>query len=179
MEVDRETFAVRSAQNGDEKAWRYLFERHFEPVNRYCLNLSSGRRDLAEDITQQVFMTAAHRIGRFKPKKGSFRAWLLGIAKKRFLKAQSGEIRQKYHEKNCSEQTSERKKPEAPELFVYETLARLPAHYRSVLEAKYLEGLTVNEIAEANGTTPKAVESLLGRARVKFAHVYHKRRDEE
>ncbi len=177
MEVDRETFVVRNAQKGDEKAWRYLFESHFEPVQRYCLSLSSGRRDLAEEITQQVFMTAAHRIGKFKPQKGSFRAWLLGIAKNRFLKAQSGELRQKYHEKKCSEQTSERKKADAPELFVYETLARLPAHYRSVLEAKYLEGLTVNEIAETNGSTPKAVESLLGRARDKFAQVY-KIRDE-
>ena len=175
MEVDRETFAVRIAQNGDEKAWRDLFERHFEPVHRYCLNLSSGRQDQAEEITQQVFMTAARRIGRFRPQKGSFRAWLLGIAKNRFLKAQSGEIRHKYHEKKCSEQTSERKKSDAPELFVYEALARLPAHYRSVLEAKYLEGLTVNEIAEANGSTPKAVESLLGRARDKFAQVYKKR----
>ena len=72
---------------------------------------------------------------------------------------------------------SERKKSNDPQLFVYETLARLPAHYRSVLEAKYLEGLTVNEIADANGSTPKAVESLLGRAREKFAEVYHKRHD--
>lgn len=175
MKVDRETFAVRSAQNGDEKAWRYLFERHFEPVYRCCLNLSSGRRDMAEDITQQVFMTAAHRIGRFKPKKGSFRVWLFGIAKNRFMKVQSGEFRQKYHEKQCSERASERKKTNAPELFIYEALARLPAHYRSVLEAKYLEGLTVNEIAEANDSTPKAVESLLGRARDKFAQVYKKR----
>ena len=175
MEVDRETFAIRSAQNGDEKAWRYLFERYFEPVHRYCLSLSSGQRDLAEDITQQVFMTAAHRIGRFKPKKGSFRAWLLGIAKNRFMKSQSGELRHKYHEKKCSQQISEREKSDASELFVYEALARLPAHYRSVLEAKYLEGLTVNEIAEANGSTPKAVESLLGRARDKFAQVYKSR----
>jgi len=174
MEVNRETFAVRSAQNGDEKAWRYLFERHFESVHRYCLSLSSGRQDLAEEITQQVFMTAAYRIDRFKPQKGSFRAWLLGIAKNRFLKAQSGEVRHKHHEKQCLEQASQGKKSDAPELFVYEALARLPAHYRSVLEAKYLEGLTVNEIAEANGSTPKAVESLLGRARDKFAQVYKK-----
>lgn len=172
MDVDRETFAIKSAQNGDEKAWRYLFEQYFEPVHRYCLSLSSGRRDLAEDITQQVFMTAAHRIDRFKPKKGSFRAWLIGIAKNRFMKSQSGESRYKYHEKQYSDRASERKKSNVPELFVYETLARLPANYRSVLEAKYLEGLTVNEIAKANDSTPKSVESLLTRARDKFAQVY-------
>jgi len=177
MEADREIFAIRSAQNGDQRAWCILFKWHFEPVYKYCLNLSSGRQDMAEEITQQVFMTAARRIGRFKPKKGSFRAWLLGVAKNHCMKIQSREFRQKCHEKQFLKKISERKKSNDPQLFVYETLARLPAHYRSVLEAKYLEGLTVNEIADANGSTPKAVESLLGRAREKFAEVYHKRHD--
>lgn len=68
MEADREIFAIRSAQNGDQRAWCILFKWHFEPVYKYCLNLSSGRQDMAEEITQQVFMTAARRIGRFKPK---------------------------------------------------------------------------------------------------------------
>ena len=57
-------------------------------------------------------------------------------------------------------------------LLVYEVLAKLPVHYRSVLEAKYLEGLTVNQIAETSQSTPKAVESLLARARDKFAQVH-------
>ena len=132
---------------------------------------------MAEEITQQVFMTVARRIGRFKPQEGRFRAWLLGIAKNHFRKFQSKELRHKSYEKQLLKNASERKKTDAPKLYVYEALARLPVHYRSVLEAKYLEGLTVNEIAEANGCTPKAVESLLGRARDKFAQVYNSGRD--
>lgn len=177
MEADREIFTIRSAQNGDEKAWRILFEWHFEPVYKYCLSLSSGRQDMAEEVTQQVLMTAARRIGRFKSQKGSFRAWLLGIAKNHFMKTQSREFRHKCYEKQFLKRASKRNKSDDPQLFVYEALAQLPAHYRSVLEAKYLEGLTVNEIAEANGNTPKAIESLLGRARDKFAQVYHTRCD--
>ena len=177
MDADREIFAVRSAQNGDEKAWRILFDWHFEPVYKYCLSLSSGRQDMAEEIAQQVFMTAARRIGRFRQQKGSFRAWLFGIAKNHLMKTQSRELRHQCYEKKCLEQATENKKRDAPQLFVYEALAQLPVHYRSVLEAKYLEGLTVNQIAEANGSTPKAVESLLGRARDKFAQVYNQLRE--
>lgn len=177
MDVDREIFAIKVAQNGDEKAWRVLFEWHFEPVYRYCLSLSFGRQDVAEEVAQRVFMTAARRIGRFRQQKGTFRSWLFGIAKNQYLKIQSKKLRDIEHEKTYLKQDSERKKAYPPQLFIYEALAQLPVHYRTVLEAKYLEGLTVNQIAEANGSTPKAVESLLGRARDKFAQIYKQIRD--
>jgi RNA polymerase sigma-70 factor (ECF subfamily) len=172
MEADLEIIAVRGAQRGDEDAWRNLFEWHFEPVYRYCLSLSAGRQEMAEEIAQQVFMTAARRIGRFKQRQGTFRAWLLGIARNRFMKFRSKELKQKGHEKQFSAGARESAERNRPELIVYEALAELPVHYRSVLEAKYLEGLTVNQIAEANRSTPKAVESLLARARERFAQVH-------
>jgi RNA polymerase sigma-70 factor (ECF subfamily) len=172
MKDNIEMFAVRSAQGGDEEAWHNLFEWHFEPVYKYCLNLASGRQDMAEEIAQQVFITAARRIDKFKQQKGTFRAWLLGIAKKRLMKAKTKELRLRWYEKQFLKRGSETTKVHTPRLFVYEVLAKLPAHYRIVLEAKYLKGLTVNQIAEANNSTSKAVESLLVRARDKFAQVY-------
>jgi len=172
MNDNLEIFAVRRAQGGDEEAWRNLFEWHFEPVYRYCLNLASGGQDMAEEIAQQVFVTAARRIGRFKQQKGTFRSWLLGIAKKRLMKAKSKELRLRWYEKQFLKRGSETIKVQTQQLFVYEALAQLPAHYRTVLEAKYLKGLTVNQIAEAHNSTSKAVESMLVRARDKFAQVY-------
>ena len=51
-----------------------------------------------------------------------------------------------------------------PDLSVHEALARLPAEYRRVLESKYLRRLTMKEIAEADGSSIEAIESLLRRA---------------
>jgi RNA polymerase sigma-70 factor (ECF subfamily) len=48
------------------------------------------------------------------------------------------------------------------------TLDYLPDRYGDVLEWKYLQGLSVNEIAERLASTPKAVESTLTRARQAF-----------
>lgn len=172
MKDNIEIFTVRSAQRGDEEAWRDLFEWHFEPVYKFCLNLASGQKDMAEEIAQHVFITAARHISRFNKQQGTFRAWLLGIAKKCWMKAKSRELRLKWYRKQFLKRVLERTKVHTPQIFVYEALAQLPVHYRSVLEAKYLKGLTVNQIAEANHSTPKAVESLLGRARDKFAQVY-------
>ena len=48
------------------------------------------------------------------------------------------------------------------------TLDYLPARYSDVLEWKYLQGLSMREIAQRLDTTTKAVESLLTRAREAF-----------
>ena len=59
------------------------------------------------------------------------------------------------------------------------TLARLPSHYRSVLDEKYLRGLSMNEIAASNGASVEAIESLLRRARASFAREYEQIRTSE
>jgi len=177
MNADVEIFAIKSAQKGDEETWHSLFERHFEPIYRYCLVLASGRRDIAEDVTQQVFITAARSINKFKPQRATFRAWLLGIAKNRYIKFESKEVRRRWYETQFFKKSIKSKNKDSPELLVHEALAQLPVHYRLVLEAKYLRGQTVRQIAESQDATVKATESLLVRAREKFAQVYKQVKD--
>jgi RNA polymerase sigma-70 factor (ECF subfamily) len=52
------------------------------------------------------------------------------------------------------------------------TMAQLPQHYRQALEAKYLDGRSVRDMAGEAGNTEKAVESLLGRARQAFRDTF-------
>jgi RNA polymerase sigma-70 factor (ECF subfamily) len=172
MDVDSETFAIQGAQSGSEQAWRQLFERHFDAVYRFCLALAAGQHDLAEELTQQVFVTAARRIRRFDPRRGAFRAWLFGIARNRHMTIRAGERRRKRHEDSSAKSRSEVVQAGDSDLRVHEVLARLPSHYRVVLEAKYLKGLTMNEIAVISKASVDAVESLLRRARAGFAREY-------
>ena len=51
-------------------------------------------------------------------------------------------------------------------------MSSLQPIYRSVLELKYVTGLKVNEIAEQLTRSPKAVESLLARAREAFRKTF-------
>ena len=53
-------------------------------------------------------------------------------------------------------------------------MAGLPAHYPSVLRAKYESRLSVKEIAARDGVLPKAIESLLARARAAFRDAYRR-----
>jgi RNA polymerase sigma-70 factor (ECF subfamily) len=64
--------------------------------------------------------------------------------------------------------TAERERSEQIAL----ALAELSPRYEQVLRAKYLDGLSVQVIAEQSGETPKAIESLLTRARQAFREAY-------
>ena len=172
MDVDFEVLGLISAKQGDEQAWTMLFEQHFPAVYRYCLSLTGGQQAMAEEIAQQAFVTAARRINRFRAGRGTFRTWVHGIARKCFAKHVLKDVRRKQRETRFHAESAKKENERQQQLLVYETLAQLPIHYRLVLEGKYLEGLTVNEIAETQGCTVKAIESRLGRAREKFAQIY-------
>jgi RNA polymerase sigma-70 factor (ECF subfamily) len=176
MEPDSETSAIYAAQRGSEQAWRQLFEWHFDAVYRFCVALSGGRHDLAEELTQQVFVVAARRIHRFEPSRATFRAWLFGIVKNRQMAIRTSEQRRKRHEESSAKGSPETVTQEGPDLRVHEALARLPLRYRVVLEAKYLRGLSMKEIAADSGASIEAIESLLRRARAGFARVYEQMR---
>jgi RNA polymerase sigma-70 factor (ECF subfamily) len=55
---------------------------------------------------------------------------------------------------------------------VHETLDSLPGRYGDVLEWKYIEGASMKEISERLQSTPKAVESMLSRARLAFFEAF-------
>lgn len=174
MGVEPEVVTIQEAQGGSEPAWRRLFEWHFDAVYRFCLALTAGRRELAEETAQQSFIAAAQQIGRYDAQQGTFRAWLLGIARNRYLTLQATERRRRRHEALC-----ENHAPAAgPDLMVHEALARLPLEYRRALEGKYLRRLTMKEMAEGDGMSIEAIESLLRRARDRFARIYEAMQNE-
>ncbi|HCO94729.1 MAG TPA: hypothetical protein DIU00_12390 [Phycisphaerales bacterium] len=143
-----------------------------------CTGSASRSRTagMAEELAQQVFIIAARRVHRFDPSRATFRAWLFGIAKNRYMTMQASEQRRKRHEESSAKESSEAVTRGEPDLQVHEALARLPSNYRIVLDAKYLRGLSMKEIAADNGASIEAIESLLRRARANFARVYEQMR---
>jgi RNA polymerase sigma factor (sigma-70 family) len=132
---------------------------------------------MAEELAQQAFVTAARRIHRFDAGRATFRAWLFGIVKNRHKAIRASEQRRKRHEESSVKGAfSETVTQDGPDLRVHEALARLPWQYRIVLEAKYLRGLSMKEIAADNGGSIEAIESQLRRARASFAQVYEQMR---
>ncbi|HEY6465278.1 MAG TPA: sigma-70 family RNA polymerase sigma factor [Candidatus Acidoferrales bacterium] len=65
---------------GDEDAFTLLYRRRHPSVYRFVLRMS-GNRAIAEDVTQEVFVALIRDSRRFDPTRGSFAAFLFGIAR--------------------------------------------------------------------------------------------------
>src|SRR3954468_18259529 len=68
---------VSATLAGDLKAFEQLVERHRDVVVRVAARIVG--EDDAEDIAQDAFLRAYHRLGRWRG-DGAFRTWLLQIA---------------------------------------------------------------------------------------------------
>ena len=77
-----DTEIVERVRRGDRDAFRLLVERYQATVFAILANLLPGSHD-REDIAQEAFLAAYDRLAAFDPARGSFRAWLVTIARNR------------------------------------------------------------------------------------------------
>ena len=71
---------LRRAQGGDEEAFTLLYRRKHPALYRFALHMS-GNPAVAEDVTQEVFMTLIRDSARYDPERGSLSGFLFGIAR--------------------------------------------------------------------------------------------------
>jgi RNA polymerase sigma-70 factor (ECF subfamily) len=178
--VRRERGLRSAVLTGDEHAWRTWYDESYQALATYVSWRCAGLRDLTEEIVQETWMTAVRRIRSFDPNRADFAGWLRGIAAnllRNHLRSQARRGRATYlgngqHLESAGSAT-ERERHERAER-ITRALANLPEHYESVLRAKYLDQMSVNQIAETCQQSSKAIESLLTRARQAFREAYGK-----
>ena len=71
---------LRLAVAGDEEAFAALYERLKSSVHRFALHMT-GSAALADDITQDAFITLIEEGDKFDESKGQVLSFLLGIAR--------------------------------------------------------------------------------------------------
>ncbi len=177
MQDNYELMAIHCAQKGDQQAWAYLFDQHFLAVHSFCLKITQGQSNMAEDVTQEAFMHAALRIHRYESSQGSLRSWLFGIANNRYKKLITSRSRRLKRESQYVQNELEDLRANCHDTTdILEVLAHMSAKDRALLEAKYLDGKTIKDIAETFQISEHAAESRLRRARDRFTATYKKAR---
>ena len=79
---------------GDVEALAELFRRHQQAIYRFVLHLT-GSPALADDVTQDVFVTVIREAGKYEPGRAPVPAWLCGIARnfvRRRLSLEKGSV---------------------------------------------------------------------------------------
>lgn len=67
---------------GKTSEFRKLVEQYHQPVFRFARNLIGDEHD-AEDITQEVFLSAFDHLASYNAKRASLQTWLFTIARNR------------------------------------------------------------------------------------------------
>jgi RNA polymerase sigma-70 factor (ECF subfamily) len=179
---------VRRLLSGDERAFDELFHSYFPRL--YAFAMARLRQDAssAEEVAQATLSKAMLRIDTFRGEAPLF-SWLCTFCRHEI----SAHLRlaQKHDaDRALAPAGNEAAGPldlladprtgdpqaslERSELTraVHDTLDELPGRYGEVLEWKYIEGLSLKEIGERLGSSAKAAESMLGRARLAFQEAF-------
>jgi RNA polymerase sigma-70 factor, ECF subfamily len=163
----------RGILEGDTAALRALHDAHVRPLYAFCFFRLGRDHHATEEVVQEALVLALEKIAEWDPERGDLHTWLAWLSRNPIRKA--NEAKRRFVAVAVPERAQRGPDP-AEELeesaAVTVALERLPGRYRSVLERKYLRGETVRAIADAERTTEKAVESLLGRAREAFRGVF-------
>ena len=176
----------RRALAGEADAVTALAEATMGPLYRFCLYRVGRDRHLCEDVVQETLVRAIRELDRYDPGRsgGDIFGWLTGLARNEIRRALAGRTSAASLEALWSRMDKEllnlyaalEREPFARDLLeraetremVNAAMSQLPPRYGQALEAKYVLGRSVREIAAAWRVSEKAIESILSRARKAF-----------
>jgi RNA polymerase sigma-70 factor (ECF subfamily) len=162
-----EAVDVRRAADGDHGAFERLYRLHLERV--YALALRMTGEDLAEDLTQEVFIRAWQKLGSFRG-DAQFGTWLHRLAVNHILSRRQTirkrEARQVTGPGIMERVLAPRRRASAEALDLDAAMAELPPKAKEVFVLYDVEGFTHDEIAQMTGITSGTSKSQLHRARM-------------
>jgi RNA polymerase sigma-70 factor, ECF subfamily len=165
----------------DASALGELYDRHHRLLFGLIARIL-GQRGEAEEVLQEVFMTAWTRAGTYNAALGTPVGWLVGIARNRSVdRLRANAVRTKAVESSTLMVAA----PGSPEeeavsgeqqRAVARALNGLPADQRDLIEEAYFLGLTHTELAERHrlplGTVKTRIRSGMLALRQHLSHSY-------
>ena len=149
-----------------------MYDRALPQVFGY-LRSRTGNEAVAEDLTAETFLAAVQAIQRDAIPNLTV-AWLIGVARHKLVDHWRRQAREERGLRLLPEEDNEA--DDVAERFertrAREVLEELGAHHCAALTLRYLDGLSVPEVAHHLDRTVHATEALLVRARNAFRVAY-------
>jgi len=174
LEDSRDADLVRQAIAGERDAFAEIYRRYHTVVYRFA-RMMSGSQTIAEDVTQETFMTLLRDLQRYEPNRSGLATYLYGVARnvtrsrlrreRRFVRLELTEDIEPISARDPStlfEQSQNR-------LRLRRIIAELPSRYREVIILCSLHALSYAEVAVILGTPVGTVRSRLSRGRQAIA----------
>jgi RNA polymerase sigma-70 factor (ECF subfamily) len=160
------------AMTGDEDAFTALYRRRQAPVYRFALHMS-GSAQIAEEVTQDVFIFLAQRGKDFDPERAALGSYLFGVARNYVRRAMERNFSETQHTTSAEDHadslvtTNDNVEDIARGQLskaIWKAVLSLPQHYREVVVLCDLQELSYAEAASAVNCAIGTVRSRLHRA---------------
>ena len=171
---------------GDAQAVKQLAEVAIQPLYCFCFYRVGRNRHLCEEVVQETLLRMLRDLENYQPARcgNNIFPWLTGLARNEIQRVlarerplisleilwakMDKELLPLYARLDSDPFDDDLLRREETRELVNVTMSQIPAHYRDALEAKYLSGRSVRDLAALWSISEKAVESLLSRARQAF-----------
>lgn len=161
----KEKEIIKRCQNGDKTAFDALIRLFYPYVSGYLLKITIDQ-DLTEDLTQETFLKAIRSIDSYDLNgKAGFGTYIITIAKNCYIDycRKNKAVFLDISDIECS--TNQDLEEELMKKLAYEEVLtyinHLPPKQQKVLKLKYIDELTLKEIACITGVPEKTVKSRI------------------
>ena len=165
--MENENLIIDRAKKGDKTASGELYSIYFDQIYRY-LFLKLNDRQEAEDLTQNVFISALKNIQSYKERDGaSFSSWIYRIAHNKYIdalrkqnKAYHTPIDEAYDlssDEPSAQENMERKEQMAQ---ILKTVKSLTDAQQEVVALRFGRELSIAQTAQIMGKSEGAIKAL-------------------
>lgn len=167
VQLENEDDLIEKAKN-DPQAFIILYNHYFSSIYKYAYYHTLQKQD-AEDIVSQTFLQAMENIKRYKNQGVSFGAWLYRIASNIM-----------YHKRYRMNREHLILQPHAPfgdegmdmdldvdVIALLHLMRDLPTSQRQALELRYIQNMSIKEVAQIMKRSEGAVKQMTHRG-IKF-----------
>lgn len=172
---------IEKAINGDQVAFTSLLDKYWNEVYGFMLKRTENETD-AEDITIETFAKAFDKIATYNPEY-QFNTWLIAIAKNvhidtlrkkkssLFVEIGDDENQQAYNIADTTPSAEDKLITEQNLSRLLQYIKMLKPHYQEVIQLRYFQEMTYQEIAEQLNEPLTNVKIKLLRAKKLLAEI--------
>ena len=176
---------IEKAKEGDQTAFTFLLDHYWNEVYGFMLKRTENETD-SEDITIETFAKAFNKIATYNP-EFQFNTWLIAIAKNvhidllrkkkptMSLDITDSEDYQAYNVPDTSLSAEDELIRKQNLASLLDCIKQLKPHYQEVIQLRYFQELSYQEIADELGEPLSNIKIKLLRAKNLLADIIRKR----
>jgi RNA polymerase sigma-70 factor (ECF subfamily) len=171
--IEGEENLIDEAKNGDAGSFGKLYNHYVAPIYRF-IYVKVDAREVCEDLTHEVFLSAWQNLHRYKSRGFPFSSWLYQIARNRVidyyrlkrvhLSIETAELTKTEFVQSNDPDPNRMLDTQLNIQEVKQLIKTLNADQQDVLIMKFIEGMSHAEIAKAMNKSAGAVRLIQHRA---------------